>query len=194
MYEIPISITINNKEYRIRNNGDYRVVLDCFSALQDVELTEQERVFASLIIFYQDFNSIDDIFIQEDIVELVSEMYKFFNCGESDALGSRVNHKLIDWEQDSQLICGAVNKVANTEIRSAPYIHWWTFMGYFSTIGQSLFSTVVAIRDKLIRGKKLEKFEREFKRDNPKYFAWNSKSVSDAEADRLLQELWNSGG
>ena len=37
MYEIPISVRINNIEYRIRNNGDYRVILDCFSALQDVD-------------------------------------------------------------------------------------------------------------------------------------------------------------
>ena len=193
MYEIPISVKLNDKEYRIRNNGDYRVVLDCFAALQDVDLTEQERIFASLIIFYQDLNSIEEILVRDDIPDLVIEMYKFFNCGEEDTLGTKVPHKLLDWEQDSQLICGAINKVANTEIRSTPYIHWWTFMGYFSAIGQSLFSTVVNIREKLLTGKKLEKHEREFKRDNPKYFVWNSKSVSDAEADRLVQELWNSG-
>lgn len=193
MYTIPISVVIDNVEYGIRNNGDYRVILDCFSALQDVDLTEQERVFASLIIFYQDLNNLEDVLIQTNLVERVSEMYKFFNCGDTDTIGTKVPYKLIDWEQDSQLISSAINAVANTEIRSSPYIHWWTFMGYFSAIGKSLLSNVITIREKLLKGKKLEKYEREFRRDNPKYFVWNSKSVDDAEADKLLQELWNNG-
>lgn len=193
MYTIPISVVIDNVEYGIRNNGDYRVILDCFSALQDVDLTEQERVFASLIIFYQDLNSVEDVLIQTNLVERVSEMYKFFNCGDTDTIGTKVPYKLIDWEQDSQLISSAINAVANTEIRSSPHIHWWTFMGYFSAIGKSLLSNVITIREKLLKGKKLEKYEREFRRDNPKYFVWNSKSVDDAEADKLLQELWNNG-
>ena len=194
MYTIPISVVIDNVEYGIRNNGDYRVILDCFSALQDVDLTEQERVFASLIIFYQDLNNLEDVLIQTNLVERVSEMYKFFNCGDTDTIGTKVPYKLIDWEQDSQLISSAINAVANTEIRSSPYIHWWTFMGYFSAIGKSLLSNVITIREKLLKGKKLEKYEREFRRDNPKYFVWNSKSVDDAEADKLLQELWNNNG
>lgn len=193
MYKIPTTVVINDTEYGIRNNGDYRVILDCFSALQDVDLTEQERVFASLIIFYQDLNNLEDVFIQTNLVERVSEMYKFFNCGDTDTIGTKVPYKLIDWEQDSQLISSAINAVANTEIRSVPYIHWWTFMGYFSAIGKSLLSNVITIREKLLKGKKLEKYEREFRRDNPKYFVWNSKSVDDAEADKLLQELWNNG-
>lgn len=193
MYTIPISVVIDNVEYGIRNNGDYRVILDCFSALQDVDLTEQERVFASLIIFYQDLNNLEDVLTQANLVERVSEMYKFFNCGDVDTLGTKVPYKLIDWEQDSQLISSAINAVANTEIRSSPYIHWWTFMGYFSAIGKSLLSNVITIREKLLKGKKLEKYEREFRRDNPKYFVWNSKSVDDAQADKLLQELWNNG-
>ena len=193
MYTIPISVVIDNVEYGIRNNGDYRVILDCFSALQDVDLTEQERVFASLIIFYQDLNSVEDVLVQDNLVDRVTEMYKFFNCGDTDTIGTKVPYKLIDWEQDSQLISSAINAVANTEIRSSPYIHWWTFMGYFSAIGKSLLSNVITIREKLLKGKKLEKYEREFRRDNPKYFVWNSKSVDDAEADKLLQELWNNG-
>ena len=55
MYEIPTTIELDGKEFNIRNNGDYRTILDCFNALQDAELNKQERLFASLIIFYQDF-------------------------------------------------------------------------------------------------------------------------------------------
>ena len=193
MYEIPISIYINNREYRIRNNGDYRMVLDCFSTLQDAELTTKERLFACLIIFYQDLNSIEDVLIQEDLESLVTSMYEFFNCGTDASLGASSNHRLIDWEQDSQLICSAINKVANTEIRAVPYIHWWTFMGYYTAIGESPISTIIHIRDKMVSGKSLEKHEREFRMKNPQYFVWNSKTVDENEADNLLRELWNNG-
>lgn len=193
MYEIPTSVMIDDVEYRIRNNGDFRVILDCFQALGDVELTATERLLAALIIFYEEFDSTQDLMEEINLERLVSEMYKFFNCG-SELTNSRSSHKLIDWEMDSQLICSAVNKVAGKEIRTEPYIHWWTFMGYYSAIDESPISTIIRIRDKISRGKSLEKYEREYRNSNPQYFNWNSKTVEESEAEKLVREMWNSGG
>ena len=193
MYEIPTTITVGSTEYRIRNKGDYRMVLDCFSALQDASLNSNERLFCSLIIFYEDINCIADINKFEDLEEAATKMFDFFNCGRSQSVGKKMNHKLIDWEQDSQIICSAINKVANKEVRAEPYIHWWTFMGYYSAVGESLLSTIVSIRDKIVRGKKLEKHERIFRQENPEYFIWNTNSI-DEEAEELFNELWNKGG
>lgn len=193
MYEVPTSINIDGRQFRIRNNGDYRVVLDCFQALEDTELEPTERILASLIIFYEDLKTIQDVYMV-DIQKFTSEMYKFFNCGSDNSIGTQSNYKLINWETDSQLICSAVNKVANMEIRSAPYIHWWTFMGYYTAIGESPISTIIHIRDKLMSGKKLEKYEREFRTKNPQYFVWNANTVDKTEADKLVKEIWNSEG
>ena len=193
MYEIPTSITIDGRIFQIRNNGDYRVILDCFKALEDEELEASERLLASLIIFYEDFNSIEDVYNIDDLSKLVSEMFKFFNCG-NESMGTKVNHSIIDWEQDSQLVCSAINKVANKEIRSEKYIHWWTFMGYYIAIGDSPLSTILGIRNKMLSNKKLEKYEQQFKRNNPQYFVWNSRSMQEKEADKLAKEIWNSGG
>lgn len=192
MYTIPTSININGVEYKIRNDGDFRVILDCFCALEDLELDGRERLLACLIIFYADINSIKDIENIPDLRKAVSEMYNFFNCG-SENIGTQTNRKLIDWEEDSQLICSAVNKVAGTEIRTLPYLHWWTFMGYYSAIGECPLSTIIRIRDKIVKGKKLDKSERQFRNENPRYFTWNSKSVEENETDRLVRELWNGG-
>lgn len=194
MYEIPTKIFIEGEEFPIRNNGDYRMVLDCFKALQDAELNPKERVFCSLLIFYADINSIADINKFPDLEIAIKEMYNFFNCGKDQSVGKRMKYRLIDWDKDSQMICSAINKVANKEVRAEPYIHWWTFMGYYSAVGESLLSTVLSIRDKLSRGKKLEKYEREFKRENPEYFVWNARTTDDEEADKLFNELWNNGG
>ena len=193
MYEIPTTIMVGSTEYRIRNKGDYRMVLDCFSALQDASLNSNERLFCSLIIFYEDINCIADINKFEDLEEAATKMFDFFNCGRSQSVGKKMNHKLIDWEQDSQIICSAINKVANKEVRAEPYIHWWTFMGYYSAVGESLLSTIVSIRDKIVRGKKLEKHERIFRQENPEYFIWNTNNI-DEEAEELFNELWNKEG
>lgn len=169
------------------------MVLDCLVTLEDEELTTEERIIASLIIFYEDFNSLEDVTLFENKKGAVEEMYRFINCGQNESPGMNVNHKVIDWKQDSQLICSAINKVANTEVRAVPYMHWWTFMGYYLAVGESALSTVVAIRSKLIKGKKLEKYEQEFRRNNPKYFSWNSRTVQQREADELVKQIWNSG-
>jgi hypothetical protein len=39
-------------------------------------------------------------------------------------------------------------------------------MGYFSEIGESLFSTVIGIRLKKKKGKKLEQWEKDFYKEN----------------------------
>ena len=193
MYDLPTSIFIEDTEYKIRDAGDFRVVLDCFSALGDIEMGEDFRILASLIIFYEDFDE-DTIFgLDEDmIVPLVKEMLKFFNCGQEDN-SNTPSPKLIDWEQDSQIIMAAVNKVAGKEVRLEPYVHWWTFVGYYMSIGESVLSTVVSIRQKILKGEKLEKWEQKYRAENPRYFTWNSKSIEDQELDELVKELWNNG-
>ena len=192
MYEVPTTVTVREQSFTIRNRGDYRVVLDCFSCLADTELDEQEKLFACLIIFYEDFNELEDVLdvSKEDLQALVEEMYKFFDCGEQNS-GMKTPYKVIDWTSDSHLICSAVNKVSHQEVRAVEYMHWWTFMGYFMEIGESVLATVVGIRSKMMKGKKLEKYEREFRQSNPQYFTWDSRTASQMEDDALILELWN---
>lgn len=193
MYSLPTSIKLGDKEFGIRERGDFRLILDCFEVLQDAELSEKERFIACLIIFYEDINSLADIDKLPDIEEAIKKMNQFFNCNEPEAFGAKTNFKAIDWKQDSQIICAAVNNVARTEIRALPYLHWWTFMGYYIAVGESVLSTVVSIRSKTAKGKKLEKWEREFKKDNPQYFLIDSRTLAQKEATEEILELWNKG-
>lgn len=191
MYELPTTIEVNGKIYTIRNQGDYRMVLDCFQVLNDIELVDNERIFACLMIFFEDFNTLEDVISvdEDELKSLTEKTFSFFNCGQKTA-GAETNYKTIDWEQDAQLISSAVNKVAGREIRADAYLHWWTFMGYFNAIGESALSTVVGIRSKIMRGKKLEKYEQEFRRDNPQYFIWDNRTLQQKEDDELLNQLW----
>ena len=190
MYEIPTSVTVKDRVFPITNKGDYRMVLDCFSALQDEELEQNYRIAASLEIFYTDINSEQDLLFYKDYTDdLTREMFKFINCGQNESPGAERDVSLINWEDDSQMICAAVNNVAKCEIRSIEYMHWWTFLGYYMSVGQSVLSTVVGIRDKIKHGKKLEKWEKDFKKDNPGYF---TKKLSEEEEsmEDYIRNLW----
>ncbi len=193
MFELPTTITVNGIEYPIRNNGDYRMIFDVFSALNDDELDNSLRIVTALIIFLDGMNDIEDVltaFPNEKSLEAATiSMFAFINCGRDDTLGVHTKAGVIDWEQDQQIVAGAVNAVANLEIRSLPYLHWWTFMGYFMGIGEGVFSTIVNIRSKIKENKKLEKYEQEFRRDNPQYFMVRRTSA-EKDFDEELRRMW----
>ena len=189
MYTLPTSVEVNGASFGIRNKGDFRMVLDCFKALNDDTLSQQEKTICSLLIFYEDFNSISDVYGCNCLNELVNEMMLFFNGGESNT-GRAESHKLIDWDKDANLICSAVNKVAGKEIRSEEYIHWWTFLSYYMAIGECSLSFIVSIRDKVAKGKKLEKHEKQFRQENPQYFNIDMRTSEQKEAEEYIKQLW----
>lgn len=170
------------------------MVLDCFKALNDDELSENEKVCVCLMIFYEDINSLEDIARhEEDIMELQLAMFRFFNGGEDEPKGAKCNYKLMDWEQDSNLICSAINNVAGKEIRALDYLHWWTFLGYYLAVGECALSTVVGIRRKIAENVKLEDYEKKFRRDNPEYFNIDMRSREQKEADDYVKGMWGDG-
>lgn len=193
MYEIPTTVEVNEQSFAIRNKGDFRMVLDCFVALNDTELNEDERVCSALIIFYDGFEGLDDLNkFGGNIEEAIKKMYWFFNCGREDNFGQDMP-KLLDWEKDEQLVASAINKVAGKEIRLESYLHWWTFIAYYVAVGNSALATVVGIRYKIVHQNKLDKWEQRFRRENPQYFVWDSRTQEQKELDELAKSLWNSG-
>ena len=194
MYRLPTKVIVDGLQFNIRDCGDFRMVLDCFKALQDEELSEDYRVLASLLIFYNELNDFEDMREYEPQLQtLVTEMYRFINGGEDHSPGAERDVSLVDWEQDSQLVCAAINNVANQEIRAVEYLHWWTFLGYYMSVGESVLSTVVGIRDKIAKHKKLEDWEKEFKKNNPKYFVWRQ-TAQEQDLNNLVRDIWNKGG
>ena len=191
MYSLTTSIDIGQASFKIRNKGDFRMVLDCFEALNDKELTERDRLITSLIIFYEDINNIEDAIGYINIWdELRQGMITFFGCGEENSESNTGGYKLIDWAKDSNLICSAINSMLHQEIRAMDYLHWWTFMSYYSALGECPLSNIVSIRYKIAKGVKLEKHEQKFRQDNPEYFNIDLRSVEQQKADDYIREMW----
>lgn len=159
MYELPTSLEVNGISYEIRS--DYRAVLDVITALNDPDLTQQEKAIVSIEIIYK--NEIPT----GDYNEALEKIMWFIGGGETDT--EQVNRPvLVDWEKDFKLIIAPINKIIGCECRSLEYLHWWTFLSAYCEIGDCAFATVVSIRNKKARGKKLEKWEQEYYRENSK--------------------------
>ena len=67
------------------------------------------------------------------------------------------------------------------------YLHWWTFVGAYYEIGESLFSSVINIRSKKQKGKKLESHEQDFYREHKDMIDLKTQYSKEeqAEIDRL---------
>lgn len=190
MYELPITVEVAGKSYKIRNGADYRTIIGVISLCEDPELTKEERTVSALIVFYEDINELEDIFevFGENTKDAMDAMLKFISYDYDDDLASSAKVKLIDWVQDENLIIAGINSVAKTEVRALEYLHWWTFLSYYMSIGESALSTVVSIRNKIAKGKKLEKYEKEFRRENPSYFRWKNQEI---EERNFIESIWN---
>lgn len=185
IYDLPSSVCVCGTEYPIRS--DYRAVLDVCKALTDPELSDQDRAEAMMDIFYPDFAQMPPDHYQEAI----KQCFWFINCGAEEEQARRAP-KLMDWDQDFQLIVAPVNRVLGQEIRAAPYnrksntggLHWWTFIGAYYEIGDCLFAQVVHIREQKARGKPLDKGDREFYQRNKQLVDLKT-TYTDSEKDVL---------
>ena len=119
-------------------------------------------------------------FPEEHLQEAMEYLAAFIACGDMTAAPAP---KLLDWEQDAQIIAADVNKVAGVEVRAIPYLHWWTFLSYFRSIGEGQLLTLVSIREKLRTGKKLEQWEQEYYRKNPERVIMKTKYLAEEEAE-----------
>lgn len=173
---LPTTLTIDEKEYKIRT--DFRIALIIFEAFEDVELNEREKATVMLELLYEE--------MPENIEEALKKASWFLDGGKNYEEFNKTK-KIMDWEQDEPIIFSAINKVAGCETREKEYIHWWTFLGYFSEIGEGLFSTIINIRQKKNKGKKLEKYEQEFYKNNKQLIDLKQRYTPEeqAEIDRL---------
>lgn len=165
IWDLPISVEVGGNSYEITNGCDYRVVLDVFGVLNDDELSEQEKVIASLLIFYKDL-TLENIEECADILFLQEEMFRIISGGKIENQSTN-RTPIMNWEHDFSRIAPPVSRVIGYDVRTPNKItHWYSFLGAYMEIGECSFSTIISIRNKKQKGKKLEKWEQEFYREN----------------------------
>ena len=161
-WDLPVTVDVNGQPFVIRS--DFRAVLDALAALSDPELTQAEQLSICLQILFPDWEQLPDA------QAAFTAAMVFVNCGEPLPEHQLPKPRLVDWEKDAGLIAPAIDKVLGYSCRRCPYLN---------------------IRAKRAKGKRLEKHEQEFARENEELIRLSSARSAEeqAEKDRLLAEL-----
>lgn len=175
--ELPTSLEIGGKEYEIR--ADFRVVFSIFKAYNDPELSDDEKTMACLNCLYKE--------MPDDLIKATEKATWFLDGGDMPK-SKQSPIKVMDWEYDQYIYFPCINKVAGYETREVDYLHWWSFLGLFNEIGEGLFSQVMNIRSKRAKGKKLEKYEKEFYNEHKELVDIKERLTSEEQA-QLQEEM-----
>lgn len=177
--DLPYTLEVDGVEREI--NTDFRDIINIFIALNDNELSPQDKTIVMLNNLYK-----CDIEELQNIQEAIDKASWFMDWGK-EYTEKKDSPKLMDWEQDYNMIIAAVNNKVKTveDVRELPHLHWWTFLGYFSERGKCQLSQIMELREKIAKGEKLEKWEKQMLRDNQDIIILHDKSD-----DEFEQELW----
>ena len=176
-WSLPTSVMICGQHYAVRS--DFRAVLDALSALNDKSLSEQERYTGFLRIMFPKWADLPDQ------TAAMQEALIFVNLGKKFSEQTTPKPQLVNWEKDVDLIAPAIDKSLGYSCRRCNYLHWWEFIGAYYNIGDGVFAQVINIRSKRAKGKKLEKYEQEFARENPDLIGTGNNALTEDEEDFL---------
>jgi hypothetical protein len=179
-YGLPKTVEVGGEELEIRS--DYRAILDILVALADPDLDNQDRAEVLLTIFYTEPERIP----LDSVNEAVDRCLWFINCGQDEEKNKR-SPRLMDWEQDFFYIAGPVSRVVGQDVRGLDYLHWWSFMSAYQEIGDCTFAHIVRIRSLKAKGKRLDKADQEFYRENRNMIKLKAKYT---EADNDIISQW----
>lgn len=191
-YDLPKTMEIGGVEYSIRY--DFRAILDILEAFEDVDLRDQDKLIVAMDIFYPNLLDIPN----EHYKEALEKCMEFINGGETHEQDQKVP-RIMSWSQDFSLIIGPINRVVGADVRGIPYdaqnntggFHWWSFLSAYMEIGDCLFAQVVSIRNKLAKGKKLDKPDRDFYKKNRKLI--DLKKTYSQEENKVLDQWIKRG-
>ena len=166
MWDLPLTVKIDGEEFAIEKDCDYRVILDCLEAYEDNSLDLESQHLSAMIIFYKEPKKI------KNIEKALLEMLRIIDCENEETITHESNlnkapERIMSWKKDFKLIAPAVSRVLGYDVRTPnKYTHWWTFMGAFQEIGESVWRTFISIRKKKMHGQKLEEWEQKIYREN----------------------------
>lgn len=183
---LPTQAVIEDRVYEIHT--DYRDILELLRWLDGTaapDLDRGERWYVAMRLFYPDFPAMP----RQDWPAATRFLTEFLSAGRPEP--ARPGPRLMDWQQDAPLIAAGISRATGQDVRALPYLHWWSFLSWFDAIGEGTFATVVALRDKLRRGKKLEPWERDYYRAHRAEVDLHRPASPevDAEKQRLLALL-----
>lgn len=177
-WDFPTSMEIGERTWEIRS--DFRAVLDVMEVLADDTISNEERAYVALSVFYIDYDP--RMMTADENNEAISKLMWFVRGGRDEEKSA--GPRLMDWDQDFHMLAPPINRVLGYECRTCEYLHWWTFLGAYMEIGDCYFANVVSIRSKRAQGKKLDKADQEFFRKHRSDIELR-REITDADMDDI---------
>ena len=202
--KLPTELEIDGKSYPI--DPDFRNILTIIDCYMDMDLSDDEfeRIQIQTAVCLSNlYGSRDESgkwipCIPDNVEKALERAIWFIDGGDQQKLEKSKGGAIIDWDQDQYLIFPAVNQVVGKEIRETDYCHWWTFLGYMSTVSPDcLYSQIMSLRAKKAKGKLKEKWEKELYREykNLVDVKQRARTPEDkqAQAEKDFMKRWASG-
>lgn len=180
---LPQTLDVGGRSLPIRT--DFRDILNLFPMFDDPELTDEEKAYVACKNIY-----LCDI--TPDIFDIATEKLWWFIDGGDIPKDDPAPVRILDWEKDERTLMPAISKTVGVpDVRSLPYMHWWTFLGAFGEMGEGLYSTILNMRRKLADGEKLDEWERKWIQKNKDLVVIHTKEEEEAiaETEAFLKDL-----
>lgn len=178
---LPTSLEVDGAVYPIRTH--FRNVLLIYDAYLNPNLSDFEKQVICLKILYKNK-------IPPNTEKALEKAFWLLDYGDTPK-PKQSPVKMMDWKQDESMIFSAVNKVAGCETRRQPYIHWWTFLGYFQEIpNESMYAQVLRIRKlKAEGGRGMTKEDKKFFNSHKAIIELQDNTVEDDEEKAFINSL-----
>ena len=164
IFSLPTRVAAGDKSYSVRS--DFRVILEIFVMFDDPDISDADKTEALLRMFYAERPPDAEAALRA-FTDFVDPRRAASPLGRHGSQSKKSSGRLIDWQQDFDLMVAPINHILGFECRAAEYLHWRTFLSaYLEIPPESVFARVLRIREKLSTGKKLEKNERSWYRKN----------------------------
>lgn len=160
-------------------NSDFRIGVQMFQALNDVELSDMEQVYKAceLLFDVEGIEEYPDIAtMQEGIQWFLSDWYT-----DNPVKSSREEKKDMDYDVDQWRIFSAFLTQFGINLNEID-MHFWVFMGLLSTLNECAFTRIVDIRTKPIDPKMAPSDKAELKKVKERY------ALEEVEEQMTLQE------
>lgn len=172
LWELPTCLCVGGENLEIET--DYRKILKILKVFSDPEYDIDEQWEICIGVLFKDYD-VDNPPSGYILAEMQKQAMEFIDAGIK--VDEKKRPRVMDWWQDAPILAAPISKALGRDVRSPEPLHWWTFLGAYMGIGESLFSEILNIRIKKYKGQKLEKHEQEFYKEN--------KSLIDLQINRV---------
>ena len=132
--EVPTTVIIDDVEFDI--NSDFRISMMFELLINDPELSERERLYQTLILYYP--------IIPSNLEAAVDKIMWFYKCGKEEEKEENNNTskptgkstmRIYDYEHDSEIIFASFMKSYGINLQR-DNLHWWEFKSLFDNIDE----------------------------------------------------------